>query len=113
MSSSSRSDVCQICPETIAIATGVTAAILPMPYQLGVILKYVSGGSLLFIGSTAAMTVGTVVYGSTYAINKTYVVGTSEVLNISATDTFYLQGSGSTTVCSILRLLAVSDNHGL
>ena len=94
---SDRSSVYAEYPEQLALPAGVTAPILAIAGQVGIILKYVSGGSLSVVGASN-------VIGSTYAIGQLYTLGTGEVLNISQSGTLFLQGGGSTCVAQILRL---------
>jgi hypothetical protein len=89
-------------PEQLALPAGVTAPILAMRGQIGVILKYISGGSLSVVGTSTAL-------GSTYAIGQLYTLGTGEILNISQSGTLFLQGGGSTCVAQILRLRSAGD----
>ena len=84
-------------PEQLALPSGVTAPILAISGQVGVILKYVSGGSLSIIGASSSI-------GSTYATGQLYTLGTGEILNISQSGTLFLQASGATCVAQILRL---------
>ncbi len=84
-------------PEQLALPAGVTAPIPAIAGQIGIILKYVSGGSLSIVGASNSI-------GSTYAIGQIYTVGTSEILNLNQSGTLYLLGSGSTCVAQILRL---------
>lgn len=108
MSSTSRSDVGSVYPETLAIPSGTTCILSPIAGQLGAILKYVSGGSLVILRNPewfgSSQLIGTTTIGSTFAINNTYVVGTNEVINLSANQQLYLIATGSTCVASILRL---------
>ena len=106
--SSSRDDVGAVYPETLAIPAGVTCVLSPIPGQVGSILKYVSGGSLVllrnpeFFGNSNM--IGTTTVGSTFAINNLYTVGTNEIINLSANQFTYLTATGATCVASILRL---------
>lgn len=104
---SQRDDVFGIYPETIAIATGTTALIQPIPGQIGMILKYVSGGSLALVGATFPIVADGVKYsGTTFAINNLYTLGTSEILNIDMSGPLYLYNTGgATVVASLLRTL--------
>ena len=95
--SGDRSNVFQSYPEQLALPNGVTAAILPMPNQLGFILKYVSGGSLSLIGYSS-------VNGTTFDMSNIYTVGTAEVINISQSSTLFLIGTGATCVAQMIRL---------
>lgn len=97
-----RSSVYKQFPETLAIPTGVTAIIKPMPHQIGVIVKYVSGGSLSIIGSSHAS-------GSTFATANTYLLGSSEVLNVALSGPLQLSATGATSVAHIIRLLGAGE----
>ncbi len=98
-----RDDVLALYPETIAIPTGTTALIQPIAGQVGMILKYVSGGSLAIIGATFQQ-FGSTISGTTFAINNLYTLGTSESLNIDMSGPLYLYNTGgATTVASLLR----------
>lgn len=106
--SSSREDVGSVYPETLAIPAGVTCILSPIPGQLGAILKYVSGGSLVilrnpeFFGNSNM--IGTTTVGSTFAINNLYTMGANEVMNLAASQFLYITATGATCVASILRL---------
>ncbi len=106
--STSRDDVGSVYPETLAIPARVTCVLSPIPGQLGCILKYVSGGSLVilrnpeFFGNSNM--IGTTTVGSTFAINNVYTIGANEIINLSANQFMYLTATGSTCVASILRL---------
>ena len=89
-------------PEQLALPAGTTAPIKPVPGQIGLILKYVSGGSLSIIGASNSV-------GSTFAISQLYTLGTAEILNIAQSGTIYLLGSGSTSVAQMLRLRSAGD----
>lgn len=107
-----RDDVARIWPETLAIPSGVTCEVKPVQGQVGIVLKYVSGGSLSILATTRnpngiSFVQGT--SGCTFAISNLYTVGTNEILNISMCDSLFLLASGSTNVCSILRLRTLGD----
>lgn len=108
MSSSSRDDVGSLYPELLAIPAGVTAIISPIPGQLGGILKYVSGGSLVLLRNPewfgSSQFIGTTTIGTTFSTANTYLVGTNEVISLSANQTLYLIATGSTCVANLLRL---------
>lgn len=106
--SNQRDDVFGMYPETIAIATGTTALIKPLPGQIGMILKYVSGGSLAIVGTTFPITSSgsAATSGTTFAINNLYTIGTSEILNVDMSGDIYLFNTGgATVVASLLRTL--------
>lgn len=108
--SSSRDDVGSVYPELLAIPAGVTAIISPIPGQLGAILKYVSGGSLVILRNPeyvipgASNIVGTTTVGSTFSMANTYVLGANEIINLSANQQLYLFATGTTSVANLLRL---------
>lgn len=104
MSSFRDEDTKYVYPETIHIAAGVTMMVLPMPGQLGLQLKYVSGGSLSVVGST--FTQYGVVHGCTYAVNNIYTLGTSEILSLNQSGPLYLMGTGATVVANMFRRLS-------
>lgn len=91
-------------PEQLNLPAGVTAAILPMPGQIGSILKYVSGGSLSIIGASSA-------FGTTYGVSCIYTLGTGEIMNIAESGTIFLMASGSTCVAQLLRLRSSLDSN--
>lgn len=86
-------------PETLAIPSGVTATILPMPGQNGIIFKWVSGGSLSVVGASISG-------GCTFAIANSYLVGVSEVINIALSGTVSLYATGATSVVHVQRLIS-------
>lgn len=86
------------------VPLGATVAVYmtPVARQTGWVVKWASGGTLEMIGSTA--------YGATLtaallatASGKHYVVGTSEVLSISGTASFYLAATSATVVANVIR----------
>jgi hypothetical protein len=97
-----RSAVYKQYPETLAIPTGVTALIPQMPHQVGVILNWESGGSLQIQGSSH-------IKGTTYATAQSYLLGTTEVLNVSLSGPLYLVATGATCVARLIRLLGAGD----
>lgn len=99
MSGNDRSAVYGMYAETLALPAGVTAEIKMLPNQIGVIFKYISGGSLSVVGPSVSL-------GSTYAINQTYLLGTGEIQNIALSGSIYLLATGSTCVLSMERLLS-------
>lgn len=106
--SNQRDDVFGMYSETIAIATGTTALIRPLPGQIGMILKYISGGSLAIIGATFGVTApgGAVYSGTTFALNNLYTLGTSEILNVDMSGDIYIYNTGgATVVAGLLRTL--------
>lgn len=99
-----RDDIFTLFPETLAIPAGATAVINPLPGQMGMLMKYVSGGSILIQGATFLGVNGNSV-GSSYAINQQYILGTAEILSIDMSGLLYVQATGSTSVISLLRTL--------
>lgn len=106
--SSSREDVGSVYPELLAIPAGTTCVLSPIPGQVGAILKYVSGGSLVILRNPewfgSSQLIGTTTVGSTFATANTYTVTANEIINLSANQTMFLIATGSTCVANILRL---------
>lgn len=100
-----REDVFNLYAESLALPAGVTAVIPSVQGQIGAILKYVSGGSIQIIGASNAL-------GSTYGINRLYLLGTTEILNVNMCGPMYLIATGSTCVVNLLRLTSASKNDG-
>lgn len=100
-----RDDVFTIYTETCAVATGTTALINPLPGQIGMIMKYMSGGSLAIVGATFPLVNGNT-SGTTFALSNLYTLGTSETLNIDMSGPIYVYNTGgATTVFGLLRTL--------
>jgi len=83
-------------PEKIVIGAGITAEIPVIPGQNAALVKWASGGSLLIVGQSLTG-------GSTYAVENTYLLGTSEVQFSNISGSIFLMASGSTTTCYLLR----------
>lgn len=100
-----RQDVASFYPELLALPSGVTAVISPIPGQVGFILKYVSGGSLSLLPNPAVAS-GYSTVGSSFAVGASnlYTLGTNEILSVSGNQFLYLLATGSTCVANILRL---------
>lgn len=98
MSSRNITDVKAFLPETFVVASGSSLQIKSVPNQLGIILKYVSGGSMLF--TVPSLSITGMISGSSLA----YMVATTEILNTNMTGDFYLSAIGSTLTATILRL---------
>lgn len=103
MAGTGRSDVFNLYPEVLTLATGVTSVVQPIPGQLGVILKYVSGGSLGILRNPEAESGATTV-GASFATSGLYTVGSAEILNISLAAPLYLYATGATCIANLLRL---------
>lgn len=111
-----RDDVARLWPETLAIPSGVTCEVKPVDGQVGIILKYVSGGSLSIL-ATSKNSVGQsflrATTGCSFALGNSlgtqYTLATSEIMNINMCDSLFLFATGATNVCSILRLRSVGD----
>lgn len=103
MSSTSRSDVFSNYPELLALPAGVTAVISSIPGQLGLILKYVSGGSLSVLRNPEPYA-GTTTVGTSFATAGLYTLATTEILNVSMAGDMYLIATGATCVANMLRL---------
>lgn len=103
MSGSGRDDVKTLFPEVLTLATGVTSILQPIPGQLGVILKYVSGGSLGILRNPDTESGATTV-GASFATSGLYTVGSAEVLNVSLAGPLYLFATGATCIANVLRL---------
>lgn len=90
-------DVFTFYPEQIAISAGASLLVPAMPGQMGVQIKYLSGGSLLLsnIGDST---------GSSNAIAQSYLFGTSEApLLVNMIGAFYLSAVGATAVANVIR----------
>ena len=96
---SDRSFVYFVYPEVIALPAGVTATIMPMPKQNGVIFKLLSGSSLSVVGASMAG-------GSSFATSNAYLVGANEIQNIALSGPLTLLATGATAVIHIERLLS-------
>jgi hypothetical protein len=93
---SSRNFVYGLYPETFHLPAGVTLAIPALAGQNAAILKYISGGSLSIVGTTAST-------GSSYAVDNRYPMGTGETVNLDLSGPQYVVAVGSTCVFSLLR----------
>lgn len=92
-------------PETVYIASGGTVAIAPLACQVGITLKYVSGGSLsiaLSLGASNPIT-GIASFSGAVGVSLLYTLGTSEIFNSNYCGPLNLLSTGATTVCSMVR----------
>ncbi len=95
--SQQRDDVFSLYPETLVIGSSIIALISPLPGQNFTTIKYGGGGTLCFIAEAASS------YGSTFAINREYPVGTTEAFHYNGAGYFKLAVSGATTTVYINR----------
>jgi hypothetical protein len=107
-------DVSRIQCETLAIPPGATATVAFRASAgfYGLALKYMSGGSLSISGATMTTDAinGASVIGSSAATAQSYLLGTSEVLNINHfVGDFYLTATGSTAVCGLIRQFTIGN----
>lgn len=86
--------------ERYVLNAGVTIAIPPIPGQNGIILKYISGGSLSIFGASFASF--TLPSGAVVS-QRLYTLGTSEVYSANYQGTLYIQVTGATGVFELLR----------
>lgn len=86
-------------PERIAIATGASILIAPLPGQLSVLLKndFNNGGSLTISNISDS-------YGYSGAISQNYLIGLAEILSFDITGNFYLSAWGATQTVWLLRI---------
>lgn len=91
-------DIFSLYPETIALAAGSSAIFSPIPGQIACTIKYASGGTMAFIGSTLAGG-----FGSTLAIAQKYILGTSEIFNFDSAGQFSIEAQGATVVFYMVR----------
>ncbi len=78
------------------MAAGVTAIFSPIPGQIACTIKYESGGTLAFLGTSAS-------FGSSFAVANKYVLATTEIFNFDSAGEFSLESQGATTVFYIVR----------
>lgn len=98
----SDSSVKSFLPETIVIGPNITVGIPAVAYQVAGILKYGSGGSLMIQGQTFLF--NGVAQGSSYASAQTYLLGTSETINVGCmSGGITLTTVGATVTCYLLR----------
>lgn len=100
-------DVFAVFPETITMPAGTTIAINPIQGQLGIIMKYVSGGSLSIYGATYNTDILGATYttaGASYSTALLYTLGTSEILNIALSGKVNVLATGATLVFQVMRL---------
>jgi hypothetical protein len=112
-----RDDVARLYPELLAIPVGVTCEIKPIQGQVGVIMKYQSGGSFTLLKTSKVangMSNLQATTGCSFALGGTlgaaYTVGTNEILNISMCDSIFIfGGGGATCLVNVLRLRSIGD----
>lgn len=97
-------NIFKLLPETVNLSAGQTVLISALPGQIGVTVKYVSGGTLSFISAT--LTINAQAYGVSLAASQKYIIGTSEIFNFDGSGSFTLLAEGVTTVFSMIRGLA-------
>lgn len=88
-------------PETLFLSG--TATIAPMPGQIGMILKYVSGGSLSILGTSMAV-------GSTFGASMLYTLGTNEVMSGNICGNLRLQITGATCIANLMRMVSAGTS---
>jgi hypothetical protein len=105
------SDLYGIIGEKLTIAPGATNALFMPGYpgELASIVKYVSGGSLEVVGAPPGASLpnfaGASYVGSTWLglslvpfIGNGYLLGSTEILNITGPARYYLMATGSTVI---------------
>lgn len=90
-------------PETIFLPPATTLTIATVPGQQGIVLKWISGGSLQILGTTLA--VGATAFGTTFASSQAYLLGTAEIISGDYGGNFNVIATGTTCVFSMLRSL--------
>lgn len=109
-------DVRSIFTQRITLASGATLMVTPIPGQVSLILKLISGGTLEISGSDGFTTNGA---GITYAINgitggqgsgSFYPIATSEDISMASSGIFYLVASGATCVVALMRGRSINDD---
>jgi hypothetical protein len=95
---SQRDSIYGVYPERFNLASGVTLYIPPLPGQISMTLKYISGGSLSVIGSSFG-------YGITLPViaSQVYTINDNELLNFNTSGGILLIATGSTAIFDVLR----------
>lgn len=89
-------DIFSVYPETLVIGPSLTALVTALPGQISVTLKYGSGGTLWFLGSSMTG-------GCTFASTQQYLIGGSEIFNMANSGQFRLGTTGATVICYLAR----------
>ena len=89
-------DVHSLYPETLTIGSSLSVLVSPLPGQLTVTLKYGSGGTLWFSGSTLTT-------GCTFATAQRYLMASTEIFNFVGAGQFKLEVTGATTTVYLVR----------
>ena len=100
MATSSYDSCFRVGATTFSLAAGITTAsayIPPTQYLIGSVVSYVSGGTLLLIGTDVGVTLAS----ATLAVSDVYQVPTGGI-SINGPASYYLAAGGATTTVSIL-----------
>jgi len=101
MATSSYDSAYRIGATTYAIPAGITVGTGYVPqveYRMDAQVNWVSGGTLLIIGTDIGVTLA----AATLAVSDFYVVPSVTGVNISGPAPFYLAAQGTTSVVSLL-----------
>lgn len=100
MVGSNRSAVYGVYAQSYALPAGVTLKIEPMASQIGLIFKYISGGSLSVVNGFSSS------ISASYVFGHQYLLGTGEIQNLALSGPLYLVATGATCVFHVERLLS-------
>lgn len=100
MATSSYDSIHRVGVTTFSLAAGITTAsayIPPTAYLISTRISYVTGGTLLLIGTDVGVTLAS----ATLAVSDVYQVPTTSII-IEGPAPFYLAAAGVTTTVSLL-----------
>lgn len=101
-----QSDVYGLQPQTFYVGEGATAAVLVemKSHEVGLVLDYLSGGTLYILGVTIGQTLSAAEALSAYSGGTNiWLVKDGQPLNIDGNPRFYLASLSATTQVQILR----------
>ena len=89
-------DIFSVYPETLVIGASISCTVTPLPGQCSVTLKYGTGGTLWFLGTSSSI-------GCSFASAQAYLIGGSEIFSMANSGSFRLGANGATTTVYVAR----------
>lgn len=89
-------DIFSLYPETIVLGTSLSCTVSALPGQLACTLKYGSGGTLYFLGTSSSI-------GCSFATAQKYPIGLTEVFSFDSAGQFRVGAEGATTTFYLVR----------
>lgn len=101
--SSSSERIVDIVAGPVTVGLSALIGITGVSSQNALLIKYISGGSLVVGGATC-------INGSALAVGGAngYLMGTSEVLSMNTSGTVYLTAKGATAICHVVHTITTA-----